>query len=95
MVTCVESIPKFAISSFSLPLQRVQRNTTPPFTMLHFEDQCFRLGVTESCVCLSVTGIMETDRQITNLQDAWCHSEQNTGGLYTVQWPIRGSSHAS
>lgn len=36
----------------------------------------FQIRVTESCVCLSVTGIMETDRQITNLQDAWCHSEQ-------------------
>lgn len=60
---------------FSLPLQRVQRNTTPSFYHTLWRSM-FQIRVTESCVCLSVTGIMETDRQITNLQDAWCHSEQ-------------------
>ena len=60
---------------FSLPLQGVQRNTTLSFYHTIWRSM-FQIRITESCVCLIVTGVMETDRQITNLQDAWCRSEQ-------------------
>ena len=71
MVTCVESIP-----FFSIPLQRVQGNTTPSFYHTIWR-LMFRIRITESCLCFTVTGVMETHRQIANLQDAWCHSEQH------------------
>lgn len=81
----VEYSPKLFIScSLPLPFWGVKRNPTPvsfffphPCILLHIVwRSVFQNRITQSCVCLIVKSIIDTDSQITNLWDAWCYPEQ-------------------